>query len=59
MAITLTETWQKVGEVTNKVTTNTTAHMGLWMRAVSYGSGHTVYGEIRLWSTNPAGNYYG
>ena len=55
---TLTTSWQKIAEVSNTVTSNTTAWMGLYMKYARYTTYDRVYFEIRYWATNPYGNYF-
>lgn len=62
MAIKLTNSFQKVAELTYKVTTNTTGYSRLYLK---YGDRDIneltdrVYYEVRQYSYNPYGNYLG
>lgn len=60
MAITLTTNWQKVAEASNKVTSNATGYIRLYMKYGNTnvsGNKDTIYYEIRQAASNPYGTY--
>ena len=55
---TIGTSFSKFAEVSNTVTSNTTAYYGIWLKRERYTTYDRVYFELRFWATNPYGNYF-